>query len=115
MAGRYEEELGTYSQWAEAFSKQGLDKALRDQALLHRAQLRDGSDSARYTPSQGNQRACDKVRSERDDLDNREWNSDTGFSGVSRWPSAPGMLGRGQESDAQKKRRARKDLLDDGF
>lgn len=115
MAGRYEEELGTYAKWAEAFSRQDLDRALRDQAILHRARLRDGNEDARYTPSQGSQRACDTVRAERDDLDYREWNSDTGFSGVSRWPSAPGMLGRGQQSELQKKRRARKDLLDDGF
>jgi hypothetical protein len=108
-------ELGTYTQWAEAFSKKDLDRALRDQALIHRAQLNDGNDYCRTTPSGLTRSAYDNLRAGRDDLDNRDWNSDTGFSGLNRAPQGPGMVGRGVETTHQKKRRARRELLDDGF
>lgn len=115
-------ELGTYTQWAEAFSKKDLERALRDQALIRHAQLKDGNDYTRTTPSGLTQRAYDVVRAERDDLDYREWNSDTGFSGVNRWPKGPGMVGqgpvrqvRGAQTEAEIRRRARRDQLDDGF
>jgi hypothetical protein len=109
-----DETLGTYTQWAEAFSKRELDRALADQAIIQRAQLNDGNDLCRSTPSQPSKRAYDTIRAERDDLDYREWNSDTGFSGVNRWPKSPGMA-RGAENEGQRLRRARKELLDDGF
>lgn len=112
-------ELGTYTQWAEAFSKKDLDRALKDQALIRHAQLNDGNDYCRSTPSGLTKRAYDTVRTERDDLDYREWNSDTGYSGVNRWPKGPGMVGqnvgRGIETEGQISRRTRRELLDDGF
>jgi hypothetical protein len=108
-------ELGTYTQWAEAFSRKDLDRALADQALLRRSQLKDGNDYCRTTPAGHSRRAYDTIRAERDDLDYREWNSDTGYSGVNRWPTGPGITARGVESPAQKRRRERKELLDDGF
>jgi hypothetical protein len=108
------EGLGTYTQWAEAFSKRDLDRALSDQAIIARSQMNEGNDHCRSTPSQPSKRAYDKIRTERDDLDYREWNSDTGFSGVNRWPKAPG-IGRGAETERQREHRARKEILDDGF
>lgn len=115
MPTRYDDELGTYTQWAEAFSPKGLDKALADQATLRRGQLNDGNDHARYTPSQGTQRACDATRAGRDDLEFRDWNSDAGFYGASRARKGPGMVGRGQESAGQQRRRAKLQEVDDGF
>jgi len=115
MATRYDEELGTYTQWAVAFSAKGLERALRDQAIIRRGQLNDGNDYTRYTPAQPTQRACDTTRVERDDLEFRDWNSDNGFAGASRPTPGPGMLGRGQESDGQKHRRAKREQMDDGF
>jgi len=116
MPTRYDDELGTYTQWAEAFSPKGLDKALADQAALHRGQLNDGNDHARYTPSQGTQRACDTTRAGRDDLEFRDWNSDAGFFGASRARMGPGMFGRGQESAGQQRRRAKlREVVEDGF
>lgn len=115
MATRYEEELGTYSQWAQAFTSKGLETALRDQALLRRGQLNDGNEYTRYAPSQGTQRACDTHRVGRDDLEFRDWNAEHGFSGASRTLPGPGMFGRGQESDGQKHRRAKREHIDDGF
>jgi len=112
-------ELGTYTQWAEAFSKGDLERALKDQAMIRHAQLKDGNDYTRTTPSGLTQRAYDVVRADRDDLDYREWNSDTGFSGVNRWPKGPGMVGqgpgRGVQTEGEIRRRARKEQLDDGF
>lgn len=108
-------ELGTYAQWAEAFSKKDLDRALKDQALIRHAQLNDGNDYCRTTPSGLTRSAYDNLRAQRDDLDNHDWNSDTGFSGLSRTPSGPGIAARGVETAQQKTRRARRELLDDGF
>ncbi len=108
-------ELGTYTQWAEAFTKKDLDRALTDQAIIRKSQLNDGNDYCRTTPSGLTKSAYDVVRMSRDDLDYREWNSDTGYSGVNRWPKGPGMVGRGMESDGQQRRRQHKELLDDGF
>lgn len=115
MATRYDDELGTYTQWAEAFSRKGLETALRDQALIHRGQLNDGNEYTRYTPAHLTQRACDVVRAERDDLEFRDWNSEHGFSGASRERAGPGMVGRGQESARQVERRARRKAIDEGF
>ncbi len=115
MATRYDDELGTYAQWAFGFNPKDTEKRLRDQALIRRGQLNDGNDYTRYTPSQGTQSACDVVRADRDDLEFRDWNSEHGFSGASRALPGPGMYGRGQESDGQKHRRLKRELLDDGF
>ncbi len=114
MTQRYDAELGTYTRWAEAFSPAGLEKTLKDQAVLRRGMLREDH-VCRVTPSQPTRRAYDAIRATRDDLDNREWNEDTGFSGVTRWPSGPGMVGRGVETEGQVRRRATIERLDDGF
>jgi hypothetical protein len=114
MSQSYDKDLGTYTRWAEAFSPEGLQKTLKDQATLRRGQLREG-DGNRVTPAQPTRRAYDAIRATRDNLDYREWNDDTGFSGVTRWPSGPGMVGHGVETDGQKRRRAHLEQLDDGF
>ena len=118
MSTRYDDELGTYSQWAEGFSNKGLESVLRDQVIIRRGQLNDGNDYTRYTPAQGSKSACDTVRAERDDLEFRDWNSEFGFHGASRPKPGPGMVGRrgpGAESDGQARRRARRAEVDDGF
>ena len=107
--------LGTYTLWAEGFSEASLQRALRDQATLKRGELNDGNDDCRYTRAQQTRRACDTLRAERDNLDYREWNEDTGFSGVTRWPEGPGMSANGVQSEGDKRRRARRIALDDGF
>lgn len=115
MPTRYDHDLGTYTQWAEAFTKKGLDRALHDQALIRRGQMNDGNDFVRYTPAQPTQSACDVWRADRNDLEFRDWNKEFGFSGNSRERSGPGMYGRGQESEGQKQRRQQREQLDDGF
>lgn len=114
MTDRWNKELGTYNRFAEAFSNDQLERTLKDQATIKRAQLREGN-VVRVTPSQPSKRAYDAIRATRDDLDCREWNADTGFSGVTRWPSGPGMMGHGVETEGQKRRRATIEQLDDGF
>lgn len=113
MATRYDDELGTYTQWAEAFTKQGLERTLRDQAHIRRGQLNDGNEYTRYTPAQGTERACDTVRADRDDLEFRDWNSEHGFSGASRELPGPGTVG--MESEGQRRRRRRREAIDEGF
>jgi len=115
MATRFDDELGTYSQWAEAFSQTSLERALGDQVLLRRGQLQDGNSYDRYAPSQPTERACTVLRAGRDDLEFRDWNSSGGFSGASRRRHGPGMFGHGQESEGQQRRRARLEAIDDGF
>jgi len=110
MAKDYEEALGTYTQWAEGFSPESVERALRDQVNLKRGQLNDGDEYSRTTPAGFSRRHYDKIRAERDDLDYREWNASTGFSGVNRWPAGPGV-----ESEGQGRRRARREAIDEGF
>ena len=104
------EELGTYTQWAYGFSEASLERALDDQRTLRKGQLNDGDAYTRTTPSGPSESNSRKLRADRDDLDYREWNSDTGFSGVDRWPTGPGV-----QTEGQQRRRARRVLLDDGF
>ncbi|MFT7580819.1 MAG: hypothetical protein ACI9MR_002493 [Myxococcota bacterium] len=109
-AAELQETLGTYTQWAEAFSPEGLQIALKDQARLRGGQLSDGDLCTRTTPSGFSKETYDVIRTDRNDMDYREWNEETGFHGVSRWPTGPGM-----QSDGQKRRRKRRQDLDDGF
>jgi hypothetical protein len=116
MATRYDEKLGTYTQWAEAFSREGLERALRDQANIRHGQLNNGNEHTRYTPAQGDRRTCDTVRAGRDDLEFRDWNSEHGFSGASRPMNGPGSVGMaGTESEGQHRRRRRREVIDEGF
>ena len=115
MAKTDEPSLGTYTQWAEGFSKKSLDRALRDQAVLRHGQMNAGNDDCRYTPAQDTKSTCDKMRAQRTDLDYREWNADTGFSGVTRRPAGPGMTGNGALTEGQKRRLDRRNEIDDGF
>ena len=103
-------DLGVYGEWATGFSEASLDRALRDQQILRRGQLRDGDEYARYAPNQPSPSASTVIRATRDDLEFREWNEETGFSGVDRWPDAPGV-----QSPGQKRRRQRRDQIDEGF
>jgi len=110
MGSGAEEELGTYTQWAYGYEDSGVERAIEDQRTLRRGQMNDGDSFDRYTPAGPSERHYRKLRADRDDLDYREWNSDTGFSGVDRWPTGPGV-----QSEGQKRRRARMAELDDGF
>lgn len=103
-------ELGTYARWAEGFSEASLTRALDDQRTLRRGQLNDGDEYNRTTPAGLSESHYRKLRSDRDDLDYREWNEESAFSGVDRWPT-----GAGVQSEGQKRRRDRRDRLDDGF
>ncbi|MCA9514865.1 MAG: hypothetical protein KC635_07985 [Myxococcales bacterium] len=107
---RDEEVLGTYAQWVAGYSPESVARAMHDQAALRRGQMNDGNEYNRTVPSGPSERHYDKLRTERDDLDYREWNSDTGFSGVNRWPTGPGM-----QTDQQKRRRAARKVIDEGF
>lgn len=115
MANEFDEKLGTYTQWADGFSRTSLRQALKDQVVIQRGQLNNGNQDARTTPSGRSRQEYDAVRATRDDLDYREWNEDTGYSGVTRWPQGPGMIGNGVVTESEKRRRARRDELDDGF
>jgi hypothetical protein len=109
------EALGTYTQWADGFSRKSLRAALRDQAIIQRGILNGESDLSRYTPSGRSEAEYDNLRATRDDLDYREWNEETGYSGVTRRPAGPGMVGHGARTEADKRRAARRQQLDDGF
>ena len=99
-----------HSRWATGTSPESLDRAMKDQARIARRRLNDGDSHTGYTEAHFSRRYYDVVRYHRDDLDYREWNAETGFSGVNRWPTGPGT-----ESDGQARRRKRRLELDDGF
>ena len=104
------DDLGTFQKWAQGANPQSLERALADQRVLRRGQLNDGNVFSRTTPAGLTESTFQKLRSDRDDLDYREWNTESAFMGVDRWPSAPGV-----QSEGQKRRRARAEHLDDGF
>lgn len=108
-------DLGTYTRWAEGFSEASLERALDDQRALRRGQMNDGDEYNRTTPAGLSESHYRKLRSDRDDLDYREWNEETAFSGVDRWPTGAGVQSTGVQSEGQKRRRDRRDRLDDGF
>ena len=114
MSDKPENNLGTYGLWTEAFSAKSLERIFVDQARLQRGMLRHDTD-CRVTPASPAKLAYDEIRATRDNQDYREWNEDTGFSGVNRWPAGPGMTGHGVETDGQQRRRAHLEQLDDGF
>ena len=99
-----------HSRWASATSSESLERAMRDQATIARRRLNDGDTHTGYTQAHFSRRYYDVVRCHRDDLDYREWNASTGFSGVNRWPTRPGL-----ETESQARRRRRRAELDDGF
>jgi hypothetical protein len=104
------------ARWSTGTSDKSLDRALSDQAILARGKLNDTDDDARYTPAGLSTSHYDALRMDRDDLDFREWNQDTGFSGVGRWPKAPGVAGQAGATTASERRRLRRKLeLDEGF
>lgn len=104
------------ARWATGTSDASLDRALADQETLTRGKLNESDDDSRYTPSGLSRSHYDALRMDRDDLDFREWNEDTGFSGVGRWPSNPGVGGQGGARTASERRRLRRKLeLDEGF
>ncbi|MCC6622138.1 MAG: hypothetical protein IT385_12820 [Deltaproteobacteria bacterium] len=114
-ATRVNETLGTYTQWAEAFNRKSLRAALKDQALIQRGIMNGASDDARYTPAGRSEQEYTTLRATRDDLDYREWNEETGYSGVTRRPAGPGMVGHGARTEAEKRRAQKRKQLDDGF
>lgn len=110
--------LAVYAEWATGFSEEGLQRVLADQAAIQRGRLRDGDEYPRYAPNQPSKRGYDTIRAERDDLDYREWNEETGFNGVNRWPTGPGVTGPpgpGARSEGQRRRQRRRRELEEGF
>ncbi len=110
MTDDIRDSLGTYVRWAEGFTPDSLERSLEDLATLRRGQLSDSDEYQRTTPAGPTERHYRKLRADRDDLDFREWNSDTGYCGVHRWPSAPGVC-----TQHQQRRRHRRQEIDEGF
>jgi hypothetical protein len=104
-----ENKLGT-SRWVSGTSQASAERALRDLEILQRGQLNQSDHEDRYAPAQDTRSACDVLRAHRDDLDFREWNETTGFSGVNRWPLGPGL-----RTEAAARRARRRQELDEGF
>ncbi len=111
---RIDEALGTYSEWAYGFDADDLRKRLTDQARIKAAQLKDGNEHTRTTPAGLTEAHYDTLRSGRDDLDYREWNTESAFNGKSRTPTGPGVPESGTAA-GERKRRARTAEVDDGF
>jgi len=110
MSSQGKDDLGTFARWAQGFSPESLERALADQRILRKGQLNDGDVFTRTTPAGLTESHYQTLRGGRDDLDFREWNTESAFSGVDRWPNAPGA-----QSEGQKRRRARREQMDDGF
>ncbi len=102
---------------ATATSDASLDRALRDQATLRRGRLNATDDDNRYTPSGLSREHYDALRTDRDDLDYREWMASTQFSGLVRPPTTPGMAGQadGSKTEAERRRDKLRRDLDEGF
>ena len=99
----------SYERWMTGSSDASRERAVQDQRRLKQGQLRSG-DAPTYTRSGFSRSYCDQLRRDRDDLDYREWMSDTGFSGLGRRHQGPGV-----ETEGQVRRRQRLRELDEGF
>lgn len=107
---RDQDVLGAYAHWVAGYTPESVERAARDLGVLRRGQMNASNDYNRPVNFGPSERTYAKLRTERDDLDYREWNEETGFSGVDRWPTGPGMPSRHQA-----RRRALRDVIDEGF
>jgi hypothetical protein len=105
------------ARWATGTSQESLERSLKDVEILRRGRLKASDSETRYTPAGLSKSHYDTLRMDRDDLDYREWNEETGFSGLNRWPSDPGMGETEPEhlTESERKRRRKRIELDDGF
>lgn len=111
------------SRYARAVSEAGLKRALDDQARLTRGRWNASNADSRHLPAGLSESHYQALRSDRDQLDSKEWNEHTGFSGCDRWPDDPGMPEAGDDEQAADARRTARQLrraqrrmeIDDGF
>ena len=105
------------ARWSTGTSDSSLDRALRDQAILNQGRMKATDSETRYTPAGLSRSHYDALRMDRDDLDFREWNEETGYHGVDRWPTGPGMSGQEAESttEAERRRARLRREVDEGF
>lgn len=103
--------------WATGSSDKSLRRALEDAARIEQGRLTQTDDEARTTPAGFSKERYDAVRSERDELDYKEWMDSAGFSGLRRAPEGPGLLTVEERKQAQAEaRRARlRRELEEGF
>ena len=99
----------SYERWMTGSSDASRERAVQDQRRLNQGKLRAG-DAPTYTRAGFSRSCCDQLRRDRDDLDYREWMSDTGFSGLGRRHQGPGV-----QTEGQVRRRERMRELDEGF
>ncbi len=108
---------------ARAVSDASLARVLEDQARLARGRRNASNFETRYTPAGLSESHYKALRSDRDQLDSKEWNEHAGYSGVERWPDDPGMPDAQTDEAtadarraARQQRRARRRMeIDDGF
>lgn len=104
------------SRWMKATSPESLERAAADQRRLAHGRMNHQPGAAPYTQAGLSREHYDALRYRRDDLDYREWNAATGFSGVDRWPTGPGMAGQsGTVTTGERRRRARRAEIEEGF
>ncbi|MGM0578694.1 MAG: hypothetical protein ACQEXJ_23415 [Myxococcota bacterium] len=111
-----------YGRWATGTSRESLDRAIRDQKRLIRGSLNAGDETVRNVEAGPSRSRYDTLRYTRDDMDYREWNEDGGYWGIGRWPQGPGVptspgehYPAGAQSEAERRRAARKAEIDEGF
>lgn len=110
------EPVDRYRRYMTGPSEGSLDRAVRDLRGIIRGRQRVDGGADRYTEAGLSRSHYDQLRHQRDDLDYREWNADTGFSGVTRQPDGPGMAAQaGAITPADMRRRLRRLELEDGF
>ncbi len=104
-----------YRRWMTG-NDRSLERAVTDLRRIIQARQRVNGGADRYTAAGLSRSHYDQLRHSRDDLDYREWNAATGFSGVTRGPTGPGMAGQAgaiTPSDARRRRRLQE--LEEGF
>ena len=96
--------------WMVGTSEASVQRAAQDLQHRFRGRLHESNHDTRYTMSGLSKRHYAALRAHRDELDCRNWNAHTGYSGLSRGPTGPGVI-----SDGQERRRNRSAEVDDGF
>ncbi|MCB9730241.1 MAG: hypothetical protein H6746_17355 [Deltaproteobacteria bacterium] len=99
-----------YARWASGTSDKSLARAIKDQARIIAGRLNATNATTRYTEAGLSRSHYDQLRYQRGDLDFREWNESTGFSGIDRRPTGPGM-----PEEGRRRRGAERKRIDDGF
>ena len=99
----------SYERWMTGTTPESRERAVQDQRQLNQGKVREGA-ARTYTRAGFSRSNCDQLRRDRDDLDYREWMSETGFSGLKRRHQGPGV-----ETEGQQRRRQRLRDLDEGF